>query len=139
MKLLEKIARIVMIVLNAFLSLTGFLGGIGLLARLNAPPVEQLQGSVFKDFTIPGLALLVFVGGGALWATILLVRKSKYAILFSTTAGIIIMFFEFVEVLIIGSPPGVARALQIFYFGLGTLIVVASLGTWFLKLLVEQK
>jgi hypothetical protein len=63
-----------------------------------------------------------------------LIRKSEFAILFATTAGVIIMFFEFVEILAIGSPAGIARTLQIFYFGLGTAIVVASMGTWFLDL-----
>ena len=71
------------------------------------------------------------VGGSALFATILLFRKSKYANLFSATAGIIIMFFEFIEVLVIGSPAGIARTLQIFYFGLGTVIAVIAIGLWF--------
>ena len=44
------------------------------------------------------------------------------------------MFFEFVEVMIIGSPAGIVRTLQIFYFGLGTAITIASMGTWFLDL-----
>ena len=134
MSLFRKTLYVTLVVLTIFLALTGFLGGIGLLADLNAPPVEQLQGSIFKDFTIPGLALFFVVGGSALVATILLIRKSRFALLFSATAGIIIMFFEFVEVLIIGSPVGVARTLQIFYFGLGTLIEIVSLGSWFLDL-----
>ena len=74
-----------------------------------------------------------------MFATILLVRKSKFALLASTTAGIVIMFFEFVEMLVIGSPAGVPRTLQIFYFVLGTLIVVASIGAWFLELLDDPK
>ena len=117
---IKKVAYMILIVLTGFLALTAFGGGIGLLANIYAPPVTDLQGSIFKDFTIPGLSLFVIVGGSALLATILLVRKSKFAVLFATVAGIIIMFFEFVEVLVIGSPPGVARALQIFYYGLGT-------------------
>ena len=42
---------------------------------------------------------------------------------------------SFVEALEIGSPAGVTRTLQIFYFGLGTLIVVAAMGMWFLELI----
>ena len=41
-----------------------------------------------------------------------------------------IIFFEIVEVLVIGSDPGVARSLQIFYFGLGLLIALLSAGHW---------
>lgn len=134
-----KILRIILIILTGFLALTAMLGGIGLVARLNAPPVEQLQGSIFKSFTIPGLALFFLVGGGALFATILLVRKSRFAILAAMAAGFIIMFFEFVEVLVIGSPPGIARTLQIFYYGLGTIVVAMSMLTWFLQLLADKR
>jgi hypothetical protein len=49
------------------------------------------------------------------------------------------MFFEFVEVLVIGSPAGVARTLQIFYFGLGTIIMVIALGAWYLMLAANEQ
>jgi hypothetical protein len=132
---IAKALRVILIVLTLFLTVTAFLGGIALLAGLNAPPVEMLQGSPFHNWTIPGLGLALIVAGSALFAAILLLRKSKYALLFVTTAGVIIMFFEFIEALVIGSPVGAARVMQISYFGLGTLIVVASLGMWFLELL----
>ena len=68
----------------------------------------------------------------------LLIRKNKFALLFTTVSAIIIMFFEFVEVLVIGSPAGVARTLQIFYYGLGMLIVITALGAWFIDLLTGK-
>lgn len=40
------------------------------------------------------------------------------------------MIFEIVEVLVIGSPPGIARTLQIIYFSLGGIILVLSLVDW---------
>jgi hypothetical protein len=128
-----------LIVLTGFLALTAFAGGIGILGGLNAPSIEGLKGSIFKDFTIPGLSLFVIVGGSALLAAILLVRKSKFAVLLATVAGIIIMFFEFVEVLVIGSPHGLAQTLQLFYFGLGIVIDVVSIGIWFIDLLSVLK
>jgi hypothetical protein len=132
---LRKIAYGVLVVLNVLLALTAFAGGIGLLTGLNAPPVEQLQGSVFKDFTVPGLALFVIVGGSALLASLLLIRRNRFAILAAVTVGIIIMFFEFVEVMAIGSPPGIAQTLQIFYYGLGVVIEIMAVGVWFIDLL----
>jgi hypothetical protein len=137
MKQIRKVAVVILIFLTGFLALTGILGGIALLANLNTPPVEQLQGSIFKDWTIPGLGLFVFVGGSALLAAILLIRKNKYGALFATVAAIVIMFFEFVEVLAIGSPPGVAQTLQVFYFGLGITITIVSIGIWFIDLSLE--
>jgi hypothetical protein len=134
MRLFRKTLNIILIVLTIFLALTAVAGGIALIANLNTPPVAMLEGSLFRDYTIPGLALAVIVGGSALCAAILLLRKSKFGPLAAAAAGVIIMFFEFVEALIIGSPVGVARNLQIFYFGLGTLIVVVAMGLWFLDL-----
>lgn len=134
MKLFEKSLRIILIVLTSFLALTAVLGGLVLFTGFYAPPVSMLQGSLFQSFTIPALSLAFLVGGSAVFAAILLFRKSRFDILFATTAGIIIMFFEFVEMMIIGSPAGPARFMQILYFGLGTSIVVAAMGTWFLNL-----
>jgi len=134
MKLFKNILYVALIMLAIFQSISTILGGIALVANIISMPLELLQGSPFKDYTIPGLSLSLLAGGSTLYAVILLFRKSKFAILFSTTAGVVMMFFEFVEVLVIGSPAGIARALQIVYFGSGTAIVVASMGTWFLDL-----
>ena len=134
MKLFRSILYVLLIVLTIFQSISTILGGIALLANIISMPVELLQGSPFKDYTIPGLSLSLLAGGSALFAAVLLFRRSKFSILFSTTAGVVMMFFEFVEVLVIGSPAGVARTLQIVYFGTGTAIVVAAMGAWFLDL-----
>lgn len=138
MKQFKKVIRLILIFLTGFLAVSTFLGGIALIANWIAMPVELLQGSIFSSYLVPGLALSIIAGGSAALATILLIRESKYALLFATTAGIIIMFFEFVEVLVIGSPAGVARTLQIIYFGLGTLITIAALGMWFIDIKKEK-
>ena len=138
MRLVRKIINIVLIILIGFLAITTILGGIALLTGWIPMDVSMLAGSIFPDYTVPGLALTFIAGGSATLAFILLLRKSRFAVLSSATAGIIIMFFEFVEVLVIGSPAGVARTLQIIYFGLGTLIVVISMGLWFIDLLEKR-
>ncbi len=135
MKKIKKIIIAILTFLTGFLSLSGVLGGIALVAKFNAPPVEQLNGSVFKDFTIPGIALTFFVGGSALLAAILLIRKSMFALSLSVLTGIIIMTFEFVEVLVIGSPEGIARNLQILYFGIGITISILSISIWYIEML----
>ena len=134
MNLLTKSIRVLLIVLTLFLSLAAFEGGIQLLIGFYTPPVEMLNGSIFKDFTIPGLALGIIVGGSALFTAILLLRKNKFSLLASVTTGVIIMFFEFVEMLAIGSPAGPARFMQILFFGMGTVIIAASIGSWFVQL-----
>ena len=123
----RRFVHILLIVLAGVLGLSAVPGGITLLVGFYAPPVEQLKGSVFTDFTIPGLTLLLFVGGSAVLATVLLVRRSRFGALSAALAGAIVMSFEFVEVLAIGSPPGPARVMQLLYFGIGLGLIGLSL------------
>lgn len=134
MPTLTKSLRILLIILNLFLGLTAIGGGIQLLSGFYVPPVDMLSGSPFDNYTVPGLALGLIVGGGALTAAVLLIRKNKFASLASAFAGLIIMVFEFVEVLVIGFPEGAAGFMQLLYFGLGLVIVTASLSQWFFEL-----
>ena len=59
----RKFEGLLLIGLNAFLAVTAFVGGIGLLTGTIVPLPEMLQGSPFTSYTIPGLALLVLVSG----------------------------------------------------------------------------
>ena len=137
MKQLKNVLRVILIILVVFLALSTTIGGIALLVGWISMPLDLLQGSIFSSYVVPSLALAFIAGGSAVFAVVLLVRKSKYDLLFAATSGIVIMFFEFVEVLVIGSP-GLARTLQIIYFGLGTLITIIALGIWFIDLLNEK-
>lgn len=123
----HSLSRFLLIIFEAFLALTAIAGGIGLLTGILAMPVEYLSGSPFDSFLIPGLSLMVLVGGLALVGTILVARKHRYAAAVTAVSGVAIIIFELVEVLVIGSPAGVARNLQIFYSSLGLLIVLTSL------------
>ena len=133
MQLFNKTTYTTLIFLNVFLALTAIPGGFCLLTGIAAPPIDELKGSLFTDYTIPGLALMIFVGGSALLTSIMLIRKNKYALLFSAMCGLIIMFFEFVEVLAIGSPTGAGLIMQIIYFVLGIAIVKLSFFSVFFK------
>lgn len=124
---LRRPLRILLTILAGLLGLSAIPGGVALLINFQAPPVEQLKGSPFSDFTIPGLALLLLVGGTAVLAAVLLVRHSRFALTSSAFSGVVVMIFEFVEVLVIGSPPGPARVMQVGYFAIGVLLVAFSL------------
>lgn len=128
--MLHKILRILLIILDGFLALTAFAGGIGLLTGVARPSEELLRGSPFTDYTIPALALFVIVGGSALGAAILLVRRHPSAALVSMAVGGAIIVFEIVEVLVIGSDPGLARNLQVFYSSLGLVILLLAVAMW---------
>ena len=126
MQLPEKTLYTTLIILNIFLALTAIPGGFCLLTDIASPPIDELKGSIFTDYTIPALVLIIIVGGSALITSIMLIHKNKYALLFSAMCGLIIMFFEFVEVLAIGSPAGAGLVMQILYFVLGVAIVKLS-------------
>ena len=116
-----------LILLTGFLALSAVPGGITLLAGVYTPPVQQLRGSVFSSFLVPGLALLVVVCGTALLAFVLLLRRGPLGPVIAGLAGAFVMAFEFVEVLAIGSPPGPAFVMQVLYFGIGLGLVCLSL------------
>jgi hypothetical protein len=81
----------------------------GLLADINAPPVDVLQGTSFRNHTFPGIALFVIVRGTALAAACLLLMRHPQAASSALLSGTVIIGFQVVEVLAIGSDPGVAR------------------------------
>jgi len=64
----HKAMRITIFVLVVFGALTTLAGGIGLLTGAIAAPLNWLEGSPFVDYTIPGLALAIIVGGSMLFA-----------------------------------------------------------------------
>ena len=130
----KRIERMLLIALNAFLAVTAVVGGIGLLTGSIPLPLALLQGSPFSTYTIPGLTLLVIVGGSALVATGLMLRRHAFGTLVSILTGVMIMCFEMVEVLVIGSEPGLMRNLQVFYFVLGVVIVLLATWVWAIEL-----
>ena len=61
---------------------------------------------------------------------VLLLRRYVWGLLASLLAGVMIMGFEIVVVWVIGSPVGLVRNLQLFYFTLGLVIFVLAVGLW---------
>ena len=125
------ILRALLILVTGFLAVTAIAGGAALLTGVLAPGPELLAGSVFTSYAIPGLSLMVVVGGGALVTTILLLRCNHWALPAALT-GAVIVVFELVEIAIIGSEPGVARNLQALYLAVGVAILVMVGVAWWL-------
>ena len=123
--------RKVLIGLDGFLAFTAIGGGIALLGDWFAPPLDYLAGSPFPDYTIPGLALLVLVGGGSLGAMVLLARRHPLGVPASGLAGLAVVIFEIVEVAVLLTRMGRAgySVLQPFYvvYGLAMLALAARL------------
>jgi hypothetical protein len=120
-------ARIGLAVLDGFLGVTAVLGGLGLLFRVPfvTPPVDLLAGSPFDSYFIPGLALLVLVGGGGMLAATLLARRLAWGVPVSAAAGVMILVFEAVELTVIGF-----TGLLAFYVALGLAIIALAVWLW---------
>ena len=119
--------RVVLAVLDGFLGATAAIGGLCLLLRVPfvTPPADLLGGSPFGSYAIPGLALLVLVGGSGLLATTLVARHSPWSTQASALAGSMILIFEAVELVVIGF-----TGLLALYVLLGLAILALAARLW---------
>lgn len=97
--MINRIARVALVVLEMFLALTAIYGAIYVVP---VQPRELLVGSAFADYTIPALGLGVLVGGSALLAVASLVLRPQLGALLSLVAGGFIIVFELVETAVLG-------------------------------------
>ena len=130
----HKRVRLVLFVLNVFGALTAIAGGIGLLTGGISLPPDLLQGTPFADYTLPGLALLIVVGGSFLFAAATILTGREISALASAFAGLAVMGFEVVEVAVIDRSGGswllLAVALQAFYLLLGLACFGLAASLW---------
>jgi hypothetical protein len=133
----HKVIRLTIFVLVVFGALTTLAGGIGLLTRAIAAPLDWLEGSPFIDYTIPGFALAIIVGGSMLLAAGTILTGREIGVIASGFAGLAMMIFEIVEAPVIdpyaGSSLSVALSLQVFYFTLGLAIFVLAATLWMIE------
>jgi hypothetical protein len=129
----HRVTRIALFVIEAFIGLSALQGGVALLKGdfLNVAPVNWLAGTPFSDYMIPGLALVIIVGGSAILAAATVFIEREWAVLVSVLAGLIMIVFEVVEVVSVDGKVAanalpMAIGLQLFYFVLG--LTVFGLG-----------
>jgi hypothetical protein len=128
--------RIALLVLEAFIGLTALGGGSGLLRGTfdQVLPVAWLAGTPFSNYTIPGLALVIVVGGGALIAAATVFIQREWAVLVSVLAGLLMAGYEVVETVSLDSKVGNALpmvlGLQLLYFVLGLAVFGLAGSLW---------
>jgi len=83
----------------AFNALSAIGGGIGMIVADGlSMPKSSLAATPFTTFTIPGLILLVVVGGTQLASAMLLVKRRESALLWSAVAGFGILIWTISEI-----------------------------------------
>jgi uncharacterized membrane protein YuzA (DUF378 family) len=121
--------RVVLFLIAAFDAGTAIYGAIFVVPMM---PREWILFGPFEDYTVPALALGLFVGGTALVAAVAIALRPWAGALASILAGIVIVVFELVEIGVVGLSvvvmgPGQFQSwLQIVYIVVGIAQVVVG-------------
>lgn len=125
----QKGIRITLAVIEAFIGVGAISGGIALLIGVFDQwlLVAFLQGTPFRDYTIPGLVLTIFIGGGMVLAAVAQFIQRQWSVLFSVAMGFVMIGWEIAEIAMIDRfPQAVVPSTvvqQTLYSALGLVIV----------------
>jgi hypothetical protein len=99
----RKEVRIALIVIEVCIGLNAVIGGFALLIGVFDQwlPITFLQGTLFRDYTIPGLFLSIVIGGGMLLAAATQYIRHAWAVLLSAAMGLLLICWEVIEIAVI--------------------------------------
>ena len=97
--LARKGTRIALFIVESFIALTAIQGGFGILSGSLELSQDWLAGSPFSSYTIPGLTLLVLVGGSAVLGAAVAFIEHPATAAIGVMSGAFMAAFEVVEVL----------------------------------------
>jgi hypothetical protein len=128
--------RIALAIIEAVTGLGAIGGGMAILTGAFDQwlPVAWLAGTPFSDYTIPGLVLLVVVGGGMLLGAATQLIQREWAVLLSAALGLMLLGWEIVEVAIIDRyaqavvPSTIVQ--QVLFTALGLVIFGLAVTLW---------
>lgn len=132
----HKVIRVALFVIAAVIGLSAIQGGIALLqgAFDQVLPIAWLAGTPFSDYTIPGLVLVIVVGGSSLLAAATVFIEREWAVLVSVLAGLLMAGYEVVEVVSLDSKVGnvlpTVLGAQLLFFVLGLAIFGLAAFLW---------
>lgn len=93
---------IILGVLLGIVALNAVAGGYYALSGAENVPVEWLEGSPFSNYTVPGIILLVVVGGSAAVGAVAVFVRMRFARLSAFAAGVVLLVWIIVQMSIIG-------------------------------------
>ena len=118
--------KTVLFVLVSFLAVTALLSGIMLISNPDGKimnlSVSLLEGTPFKDFTIPGVLLALLVGGTNLLAVFFNLKRQAGRYNWALAGGIFITGWIIGQLILIGA----SHWLQAFYLVIGILVILIS-------------
>ncbi len=97
-------ARIMVAAIAGYIAAGAVFGGYGLLTDPEGLGLETawLDGSPFSSYQLPGIVLLVVIGGGMAATALLAIVGSKYAALAAYVMGIVLVAWGTVETVTVG-------------------------------------
>ena len=119
-----------LLILTAIQAVGAILGGIALVqdpTNSIGLQVNQLQGTPFKDYLIPGLILLIVVGLFSLVVFVGLLSRWTTAWWLSLASGGGLVIWIITEVALLGYLAGTALGMQIVFGLMGAVIVALAL------------
>ena len=121
--------------LTAFMALTAIQGAIFVVPTMPRSVLHQGVLALFPDFTIPALALGILCGGSALVAFVAVLVRPQLGALASIVAGIVMVVFELVEIVVVGftpvqTPDQFPAWLQVVYLVVGGATVILGVRLW---------
>lgn len=125
-----RIARVALLILQAFVAVTALAGGVALvlgsatpeLGSVLVPPGAYLEGSPFASYLLPGVLLIVGVAGAHAAAFVAVLVSSRWAMPLSAAGGFGCLIWIFVQMIYIPFSP-----LQAVYFALGLAELVLAM------------
>lgn len=116
---MTKKVRIALVGVDLFMALQGIAGGLGMLSGSSGAPGELLSGTPFSSFVVPGLLLLLAVGGLSLIAGLLSIKDVFTGAAASILAGCVVLGWIVGEMYVVPW----THWLQPFEAGLGFLMI----------------
>jgi hypothetical protein len=115
--------------LAALVGVGALYGGVGLLVDAEALGAEQswLEGTPFPDYRLPGVVLLVVIGGGMLATALAALLRSRFAGLAALASGLTLLVWGVVETLTIGYQ-GAGQLVLLAVFVVGPALLLISIG-----------
>ena len=110
-------------------------GGYSLLSDPEGLGAKQawLEGSVFPDYTVPGIVLLVVIGGGMLAAAAVTLLAPRYSALAACTMAVILVGWGVVETVTLGWR-GTSQVVLVIAFVVVPALVLGTFGVRALRL-----
>jgi hypothetical protein len=121
--------------LAAFMALTTIQGAVFVVPNMPRSVLHQGVLALFPDYTIPALALGALCGGAALLALVTVFVRPRLGALTAMVAGLFMIAFELVEILVIGftplqTPDQFPAWLQVVYLAVGAALVILGARLW---------